>query len=120
MISEELLSEVLGKPVYMLELVLDKRYIIIYHDNGVMNTSNISIYELAHKCKEWAWVCDNIRLESGRRYGTSATEYNCCISVYNGHKYYFDGEYKNFIADTEPEAIFKATQWILERIKDDK
>jgi hypothetical protein len=56
----------------------------------------INIYELAHKCKEWAFKHHNIILWSGL---------NTC-------HYHTPIIEKSFTKDTEAEAIFKACQWI--------
>lgn len=65
----------------------------------------INIYELAYKCKEWAF---------GKMFFLSSgfdTDGAFCLDRMNS---------KSFIAETEPEAIFKACQWILEnKGKDD-
>ena len=61
---------------------------------------------LAHKCKEWAiskgWVLHEVR---------NLKEYII----------YFSGDFRepsnDFRADTEPEAIFKATSYIMEQLK---
>ena len=81
MISKELLKEVM--PTY------DYMYI-----------DEFNIYELAHRCKEWA-----------------AYRHECFINIfqktsYNKYTAKLDG--KVFQSDTEPEAIFKACQWILD------
>jgi len=124
--SKELLSEVLdykvenyshnGTPITNLAINVDARA-----DNGIrLAKQNINIYELAHKCKEWAWRTENVRLETGRMYGLTTEAHNCRIDVYSGHKFYFNGRYKDFTANTEPEAIFKACEWILKQNKGDK
>lgn len=58
MISEELLSEVLN-----LKICIDDTHpyiqsnMLVYDvlNNYEINTNNINMYELAHKCKEWAY-----------------------------------------------------------------
>lgn len=75
---------------------------------------SINIYELAHKCKEWAikqHKIDLITLELDKNEKTIS-----CSILYgeihpNMKMYYFN-------ADTEVEAIFKACEWILRRIKE--
>lgn len=65
----------------------------------------INLYELAHKCKKWAlskeWHINSKLNENG------ASSYVC----WNQDICNFTGEY--FVANTEPEVIFKACQWIL-------
>jgi len=64
----------------------------------------INIYELAHKCKEWAFRHTDIY--SGQRHHAkgSIVENYCVISIHH----------EAFYADTEQSAIFKACQWILD------
>jgi hypothetical protein len=107
MISKELLSEVLNKPVTLLRVVEDGTdYLasIVYTEHGKMN-----IYELAHKCKDWALMHD-FSIKS-----TYDFTHTCFASVYGLQR----GSYFNVQADAEPEAIFKACQWILDN-KDSK
>lgn len=67
----------------------------------------ISIYEFAYKCKEWA-------KSKGYHILSGYDDTNIPVSLINHH--YGGGgcscdEY--FEANTEPETIFKACQWIL-------
>ena len=83
----EYTSEVTGNP-----------YNYITHDK-------INIYELAHKCKDYCCFSFGIKLYSEVRTRDS----RCCISKNR------DGEIinKQIIGKTEPEAIFKAAEWVL-------
>jgi len=124
MISKELLSEVLGKnirSVYENEEKLNeywggeklKQSEIAYTyatSEGQIGWSeylcDINIYELAHKCKEWAkehTIVSAYYSEDDKKGAWSCLHENLCTS---------GGE--TFYADTEPEAIFKACQWIME------
>ena len=117
MISKNLLSEVLGvncERVYngiwqdypkSNQLSSDIKFKYVGHET----LEYINIYELAHKCKEWAFkkgfeISSSKRVEEGGRY----------IAV----------TWKGFaeakpmeIEATEPEAIFKACQWIYDNFK---
>jgi hypothetical protein len=102
MISKELLSEVLGVDIVKFDSfsssILDVEFKRFSHEEGI----KLNIYELAHKCKEWAY-----RNNYGISVHTSEisgyiVEIQCCFSVTNFHNM------------NEPEAIFKACQWILE------
>ena len=110
MISIKLLSEVLGKKVIRYDNELQ---ILFYRDEyDSMVWAELNIYELAHKCKEWAWRNYHYTLSSeyaDNEYSCSATltwhdfkNYPCTIEEYP------------IVSDTEPEAIFKACQWILD------
>ena len=83
----EYTSEVTGNP-----------YNYITHDK-------INIYELANKCKDYCCFSFGIKLYSEVRKRDS----RCCISKNR------DGEMinKQIIGKTEPEAIFKAAEWVL-------
>lgn len=49
-----LVRDSLDCKVEMLELALDNKIMIIYHDDGVMNTTKVCFYEFIHKdVKSW-------------------------------------------------------------------
>lgn len=105
--SKELLSEVLQKE-YSDRLVerieINDNLLQIFYtcsSKGIATCLGIeiNIYELAHKCKEWA-LCRNKCL--------SSTPY--CKGLYVCTILGDD----MFEAETEPEAIFKACEWLLE------
>ena len=99
MISKELLSEVINQNVKV--IVLKENTVFYQCEDGFDDL--INIHELAHKCKEWALsVYDSIDFMV---YGRS----QCDITIFTQPD---DIKY-NFNADTEPEAIFKACEWIL-------
>ena len=115
--SKELLSEVCktaSKEKYnFLEVRRDGNNILakFYIKEPVGKTFDyvINIYELAHKCKEWA-----IDLYGGEAYFMRSGNYVdwfCETGFTNG----FDT--KKFTAGTELEAIFKACEWIMEQTK---
>ena len=127
MISKELLSEVLHggriiiKYLENMENCLEYiSYCSINEMNGTKYNENlpdnyyvvkadrwqeINIYELAHKCKEWAFNKGGIDITSGKRLGLDGWECLVFIGVIPCDCYE---------AETEPEAIFKACEWILE------
>ncbi len=102
MISNELLSKVLKTEVKALEL---------WNDNSIRYFAPkdyiINIYELANKCKEWALNLDEYSIESGLTWGEGYVNlfgrYSCSDSEPD----------EIFVEDTEPEAIFKACEYIL-------
>ena len=72
---------------------------------GLYTPYNINIYELAHKCKEWAIkYIANI----GSGYDKDKEFYWCICN---------NGEFQ-FYADTELQAIFKACEWLLDNKED--
>jgi len=110
MISKELSSEVLdglNEGWSILDYYTDKNEVCIsfVKDNIEFDEEIINIHELAHKVKEWA-----IKIE-----------YQLISFQGFNKKWYADIEWeqhvrrkKSFSASTEPEAIFKAGQWILD------
>ena len=112
MINAKLLSEVL-------EVVVDTN--IQYIDNVIMygemisdtqcEISQINIYELVHKCKKWIKLNEYIF----SLYHYKDTVAISLRSIYNkNHKYTSPA----MSIQTEPEAIFKACEWILNNQKD--
>jgi hypothetical protein len=118
-ISKELLSIVFGgeKVQHIIEdsaFAEEKYYeeledseVLIVYAGGAFNKWNI--HELAHKCKEWAF-----------KEGYTFSFYRYKIDNYRHTIYiYKEGDSIDGIGDvisfdTEPEAIFKACQWILD------
>jgi len=107
MISKELLSEVLNTKATgeytissdVMEYEIDAPNTITKRDYFEIN-----VYRLAHKCKEWAmkehclWCVSYV------------TNIGATCKTYNG----LEENDQMFIENTEPEAIFKACQWILD------
>lgn len=107
--SKELLSEVLsceGRIQIIHHMV--KGQTTLYYAEHISCASfqrEINIYELAHKCKEWANVTKGVYLSSG--YDEMDKKWEAMMMKFT------------FVADTEPEAIFKACEYILKN-KDKK
>ena len=114
-ISKELLSKVL-------EL---KRIDEIYIEDNILHfcelNKGINIYELAHKCKEWA-MDKGYQIISGLAdnpaHRSSEEKAYAKINHYSGDsidnlKY----KYKIIIANTEVEAVIKASEYVLKEIK---
>ena len=103
MISKELLSEVLDIEIKEIGKLVEG---ILLSFRYPTHWGYCNIYELAHKCKEWAiskgWVLHEVR---------NLKEYII----------YFSGDFRepsnDFRADTEHEAIFQACEWILKESK---
>ena len=125
MISKELLIEVLGSE-YKHRLVDwfqtdEDNFLRTYYDCGSYDDKGrpiglgleINIYELAHKCKEWAYKKGYILTpwkRDGEWYGCEVRDITSeDIVMINGKTY--------TRSKLEPEAIFKACQWILEQNK---
>lgn len=114
-ISKELLSEVLEIEVENISLMKNdiSQYIGINEVKGGGFKGSINIYELAHKCKEWAY--DSFKMIiTPKFYDYTDPCYDCTI------EYGLKNENKikafahpDFISKTEPKTIFKACEWIL-------
>lgn len=107
-ISKELLSEVLKLNITYIERCNNS---IIYKISVYDREEEVNIYELAHKCKEWAF---KYRYMIDSNISPTFKEVNNGIVgtslIYNLNNM----ESKRFQSDTELEAIFKACQWILD------
>ena len=120
--SKELLNEVLGDE-YNDRLVdwlqIEDNYLRTYYDCGRYDSKGrptglgieINIYELAHRCKEWALL---------KGYYFSIYSFNFSFNTEQEHKVrlllgnevvYWGND---SCEETEPEAIFKACQWIID------
>ena len=128
-ISKELLSEVLNENRVTIKNLCISNNILIYvsfcspnelngtnYNEHLLNDyhclkadiyQEINIYELAHKCKEWAWDSHEYKLYSTIGFCKFFWSYTDSIGIMRAHERSFD-------ADSEPEAIFKACQWILD------
>lgn len=106
MISKELFEAVTGW--------LDDTEDISHHKQKIgYKKCKYNVYELAHKCKEWAdKQKDCFSIVSGK----VPNNYYCCIEVRFAWLGTADYE-RYFRADTEPEAVFMACEWILEEQK---
>ena len=100
MISKELLGKVLDREVVWIEIV---------EPNEITGSFgwNINIYELAYKCKEWA-KSKGWHIESSVEYCGDNKPY--ARPVHNS-----GCEWDIVEECTEPEAIFKACECILEQ-----
>lgn len=113
--SKELLSAVLGGDISSVSVAGNKITYTIpnyeteedgeltYIDLG----TNINIYELQHKIKEWASVC-GYSLSSFWCF--EKQDWSCWIEQKDGK---FMGMNNYYHADTEFEAVVKACEWIL-------
>ena len=123
MISKELLSGVLKRDVYKVKDVESNTLIYgCVHSDGWYD--EINIYELAHKCKEWALSKSILELVSAMtEEGAYCQIDNIVPSTIEYDINQIDTSYRTvfdsiiFDADTEPEAIFKACEWILKEKK---
>ena len=109
MISKELLSEVLGRDVDKVKGI--EANTLIYgcaHYDGWYD--EINIYELAHKCKELA-LSKNYEIESSLFIDGSKKRIGYSQVLRE------ESPMLQKTADTEPEAIFKACEWIMEQTK---
>lgn len=123
MISEELLSAVLGELVvengdvayYVTDYVDDMHCVWYRNANGRYRV--INIYELAHKCKEWL-LRNNYVVSSGlAKAPDGSVEFDCLIEHFDTYYAHNSGDcYKQFLATSEPEAVFKACEWVYQQL----
>jgi hypothetical protein len=113
MISKELLSEVLYEAdshwkIYNIETIRENEiYIELGTFDEDFNQVSINIHELAHKyCKDWAYK---------EEYTIMSCTFMAICESHPRESRVHPNNPKEFRADTEPEAIFKACQWILEK-----
>lgn len=87
-----------------------------------ISSGDINLYELAHMCKEWAYKNNGMIVSKNHRtwekisLSDNQSDYT---DDWEAIGYVYTGNPANtltneFICDTEPEAIFKACQWILD------
>ena len=110
-ISKELFTEVMGK---------EKMYCILNIDTGEIEPEQyFNIHELAHKCKEWIWDNEYLyEVEQKGVYGYLRPDYRvklwCTREVQRFSHQDPETPCEYFDEHTEPEALFKACQWILD------
>lgn len=107
MISKELLGEVLKADIKKINnSILDGN--LYYYKTFVKCKSKINIYELAHKCKEWALRKNYILASESNTYGGI-----CNMSISSMDVDVFYNIQSITRANTEVEAVIKACEWIL-------
>lgn len=119
-ISKELLGKVLGIRTIMMNPILEPGNRVGYLVYGSQNTlqevrnnhKQINLYELAHKCKEWAF--DKGYIISSGLTPVLGVNKDGWAEVFSSSTP-LDGKLHTFKQLSEPEAVFKACQWILEQ-----
>lgn len=102
MVRKELLENVLNIKIEDFgQEVYNSSYTFLFQ--GKLHWEDINIYELAYKCKVWA------KNQGVTNFNSSIGDDEGLASFHNGFEEY------RFEADTEPEAIFKACKWILNK-----
>lgn len=121
MVSKELLEVVLNQEFSIIDINTHSDYkfiaenIIKYYPAESTNWIDINIYELANKCKEWAVNQGYIIIVEPYDY----TEDN----TFSGTYWWIRRKEDNYgcpncgANKSEPEAIFKACEWILKETK---
>ena len=99
--SKELFSAVTGVVIASNGMAYDG-YSFEHH------AAKLNIYELANKCKEWAFK-EGYTLSSGTNNLSTLNRYSSLCEPIGDSI-----EYIEEFAETEPEAIFAACQWILD------
>lgn len=89
-------------------VVIENEMAYLRNKNTLFDLEEICIYKLAYKCKEWAIKKEFIVTSQINTYASYS---------YIGLDELYGGFIKEFEANTEPEAIFKACEWIMEQTK---
>ena len=113
MISKELLSEVLNLNITYIERCNNS---IIYKISVYDREEEVNIYELAHKCKEWAYSQGYI-ISSGLTPVLGVNK-DGWAEVFSSSTP-LDGKLHTFKQLSEPEAVFKACEWIFKEQNND-
>lgn len=125
MIPKYILKEVLfykekyKDQIEITRLVPNKNYIeytlvVTGNPYNYITHDKISVYELAHKCKEWAYSQGYI-ISSGLTPVLGVNK-DGWAEVFSSSTP-LDGKLHTFKQLSEPKAIFKACQWLLEQNK---
>jgi hypothetical protein len=85
----------------------------IYYGVQGIKTTHINIYEFANKCKKWAF-------KNGFYLPIVYTGENTHCGISKTERGYIWGMKSTFIELSEPEAIFKACEYILSEMKEAK
>ena len=110
MISKELLSEVLC--LYCgVKSIRNSEVVYWFNCIGEVRESSINIYELAYLCKEWASK-HHYSVMSGWEMTHWGGAYRVAVFRNSDNILFSMSTVK-----TEPEAIFKASEWILKQVK---
>lgn len=118
MITEELFRVVTHYGKYRYTRLSFEGNLVKVSLDGQTHFGSINIYELAHKCKEWAfwndyYVITKLRMPDIYR-GEHKIDYG--VEIYQQ-----DNLVKqSWWAESEPKAILQACEWILEQQKESK
>ena len=125
MISKELLSAVYGRQATkdgVVDTHNDLGMVVIMFDQVITDSEMektlgvfryIDIHKLAHKCKEWA-ISKDRNIESSIYFHYKSSKVLAHAQVQKGIKGTLYSEFSTQGEFSEPEIIFKASEWILE------
>ena len=122
MISKELLSVIMGDKIERFRIL--NNIVHIYYLNDEQEYF-ISVYELAYRCREWAMTAGYqvsacrpiVQDDTGAQvinYWYKAYIFKFKLGAYHGPEQILNFDVN---AKSEPEAVFKACDWILTQIK---
>ena len=110
-ISDELLKEILGDIVTK-NVQISPSKLLFKESRAMIDTSHIiNIHELAHKCKDWAWNKDFVLESFPITFDGETMDARVNVTKGKANSLFLSSDY--FDESTEPEAIFKACEWIL-------
>lgn len=121
MISKKLLSEVFNEKVLSYNVINKTEIIVQFFEHDEV----INIYELAHKCKEWAFKNGFCISEIDYLFSLSKPnepDFRANVwCILDNHKALLNQTPEKpcayFDEPTQNEAIFKACEWIMENTK---
>lgn len=111
-VSKELLAQILGDEYLdrVVEVIqIEDNYLRTYYDCGSGKPTGLgleyNLYELAHLAKQWAY-------RKGFLLDSRVTLRGSCFLL--SSPVMFENEIsKNFVCDSEPDAVFTACEWIM-------
>lgn len=117
MISKKLLSAILDVNCTLIEELLDSDNTLRFETNNVNFPHEINIYELAHKCKEWAFEL-NYSISSCKRIdGSNHKFFEAWVQRFTYQTEETEHDYSEHLSycvgDIEPEAVFNVCDYIL-------
>lgn len=119
-VSKKLVEAIIGEDIYGTIFVKDN--VVQYTTLGtteyafdMLENHEINIYEFAFKCKEWA-----VNLSPNKHALSSYPRWGDIRNYKKTNGFYYICQHlvsgAQFEAETEPEAIFKACEWLLNEL----
>ena len=113
MISKRLLKEIVNEEIIgndpeSIDHICGKA---VAYQTPTIVIGRYNVYQLANKCKEWAFEKKKETIQSLKTYQDGKQIWYATTTTY------FEAAMDGFYAETEPEAIFKACEWLIDNKK---